>query len=301
MKQAVALLFIAGITAGCASQGVHPDSVTEYTYDPSASLAKNVADAAGIDGLEDLPREDYEALVAENPELRGIDPRGAVGGSSDTTKLLGATAAGAAGVMDPIAGLGDLTTGALGALSWLAEDNRSPAQKNWRVIWLPEGETLIDFERKAAYAYAQALGYDPDDLEAVYYDKRGSDKNISLGTPNCPLKGGRFQKSCSFTIDSTYYSLSTDDLGSQRNGFELPQRQQAPGFIDIDSQVRGPILVTSYRSDAGATSEDYDIEVLREYSEKLPSYAYFYVSQVGSDRIAPRVIHQGRQYFFIEP
>jgi len=300
MRQAVTLLFIAGITAGCAGQGVHPESVKEYTYDPSASLAKNVVDAAGIEGLEDLPREDYEALVEENPELRGIDPRGSVGGS-DAANTLGATAAGIAGAMDPIAGLGDLATGALGALSWLAEDNRTAAQKNWMIVWLPEGMTLVEFEREITYAYAQAFGFNPDNMKEAYFDSFAGKDNLTIAPIDCPAAGERFDRSCSFTRDSTRYQLSSKEDGLEKDDFNLPVINQAPSFLSGDSRTRGPILVKDYLSYRGASEEDYDMGLMMRYSKNLPDYVYYYLSSIRTERVAPRVLHMGESHFFIEP
>ncbi|PYZ99598.1 hypothetical protein A6K26_007850 [Gammaproteobacteria bacterium 2W06] len=302
MRQAVALLFIAGITAGCASQGVQPESVINYSYDPSASLAKNVADAAGIDGVSDMPREEYEALVAENPELRGIDPRGAVRGSGDAAKLLGATAAGAAGAMDPILGLSDITTGALGALSWLADDNTAPARKNWEIFWLPDGVSIRDFEKSYVEAVAQAQGLNLDDLDLRYEDSFLGKQNISLAPEDCVEPDGSHDSICSVEISHPYYQIKPRGGEIHRSKLELPEPRRAPAFISSDNAVTGPILSdfgwVYYPPESGVV---YNHKTYLEMSEHLPDYVFLYVVKTTDGWVAPRVYANGEAHYFIEP
>ena len=300
MRHAIALLLTTGLIAGCASQGGHPQSVKEYTYDPSASLAKNVVDAAGIDGLEDLPREDYEALVDENPELRGIDPRGA-GSGSDAANTLGGTAAGVAGAMDPIAGLGGLGTGALGALSWLADGNSENADLNWMIVWLPEDKTLDEFERDIAYAYTQAFGFGPENTKAVYFDGMFKKDQLAIVPSDCPMDGGKVDRSCAIIQRLVEYQRHPDQRRVERSDFVMPEVTETPDFIEHPEEARGPILITDHVYYPGAEGDPFSEEILKRYRENLPGYVYYYLASVEGAPVTPRVEHEGESHFFIEP
>lgn len=148
MKTTIGLLAATLFLVGCASQGTHSQDVLDYEYDEAKSPALNITEAAGIVGLSDIPREDYEALVEENPELADIDPRH-YHQDHETINMIGAAGAGLAGLESPVLGLGSLATGAMGVISWLTAP--PPLLKDaYIVIWLPEGDTLKDFWREYA-------------------------------------------------------------------------------------------------------------------------------------------------------
>lgn len=302
MIKLLSLFGAATVLAGCASSQAPMNELSEnYEYSPEKSLALNVTQAAGIEGLTDLPREEYEALVEKHPELRGIDPRqaNAPGGPG---KLLGAGVAGVAGALDPIQQIGSLGTGFIDAAFWLSGDDRSVSQKNYLIFWLPKGKDLKDVEREIAESYYRAAtGYE-DEVEVAFKNSLLSIDAATAGPPTCitaEYKESNYD--CSFKITSAFYTLDPNSDGFTRDNFELPEAGSAPEYVGDSAALRGPIIA---QITGASYPDDLDLDyqkISKSLTDYLGEHYFKYYTASAEGYVTPRVYHEGEAYFFIEP
>lgn len=303
MRAAATLFAIGAIATGCAtSQAPMNELSRSYEYSPDRSLALNVTQAAGIKGLTDLPREEYEALVEENPELRGIDPR-SVDAPGGPGEVLGTGVAGVAGALDPIHQIGSLGTGLIDAAFWMSGDNRSMSQKNRRIIWLPEGTTLLDYERAMTVAAYRLFEGDDAEYEVAMKDWTFNPDRLTAGSPECITDDPKaINADCGYYLDPNRYSVNPrDDHGTPRDDFELPPLTDAPEFLKGIDKARGPIVAYSWVNAPDDAEYMEPLAFSVRLSERSPDYVFSYVTDIGDAYVTPRVYQAGKAHYFVEP
>jgi hypothetical protein len=302
MKSALTLIGLAAVLTGCAAtQGTHPETVTDFAYDEQRSHALNIAEAAGIDWMEDLPREDYEALVAENPELEAIDPR-RVNAGNDAVDLVGASAAGVAGAMDPVMGLGDITSGALGVISWLADGPDIEAQ-NHIFFWLPEGKTLADAENAYTKAIVHGLGRDMEEMQPFETSDGHGASFTAYRLKGCEVEGDRYHRECVATLLKSMFRMGPDSDRIYRSDFSLSEIpvSKTPFAGDGFTTGRGPIFTEVHPGLYIDIDEAFTPPYYRRLSEALPDWFYIYHARDGGRSLTPKILNAGKAHYFIEP
>lgn len=302
MKNLVSIITVSALVTGCAIGGGGPFEpvAPEYTYDKGKSLALNVTDASGFKNLTDMPREDYEAFVEENPEFRDIDPRAI---DQENSNLQGMSAAGGAvsGMLDPTKGLGQLGTAGMNVLMVMAPGKEAPSKKNWTIFWLPDGVSLDDYE--AMYLKAMTKAFEGPDVEiTIKRDKKFMLKNLQAGMGDCPLlEKDKFPNHCAHDITHAYYTHSPhESVTGNQDKVRFPKMSETPEFIESVDRARGPML-SNYFLDNPGTKVVENPDRYRIASKYMPEWAYLYVAKVENDYITPRIYHQGNAYYFIEP
>jgi len=301
MHKLFMLMGAAALITGCATQGTHPESVTSYSTDEAQSYALNVATAAGLKGPEDIPRDDYEAMVDENPELRGMDPM-LVGTDGSAGSLLGASAAGVAGAMDPVIGMGDLASGALGVISWLAETPEVEKQ-NWVMFWLPEGKTLRDFEDVFAKAQIHAMDFEMSEMESYPASTVRDREYTGWALRGCEVDGDPRARECAVGILFSYFQMTPHSDSVHADDFDLSSvPTSTPDFIDsAGNEFVGPITASMEGISASNPDVYFTPEYYKRLSEALPDWVFIYHTSYGSRNYVPRILNKGQSHYFVEP
>jgi len=124
----VFLLLIVGaalLLGGCASKG-------PYVSDPKKSFALNVLTAAGATEIKDIPREKYEAAIAQGKATGQID--------GDVNLVSAAAVGGAMGLANPGAmmGLSSILEGGAFFLWDVLSQQRAPEATSAIFAWIPK-------------------------------------------------------------------------------------------------------------------------------------------------------------------
>lgn len=290
--------FSAIVLTGCASvPGVNIERPpSEFSYDERNSVALNVADSLGVEGLKDVPWDEYQALLEEHPELSEADTGGQV--TRREGSLLGGAVAGTAGYQSPPTHLGSGAAGALGALSWLAGEPLRGAQRSRQVIWLPEGMTIEAFEEDLLRATLTVNGYNPEAMRKG----RTEDGELYYALEGCEFG----DESCSGWHRSVLYATNIGAGGRSGHRFTLPEAVDAPyPWMDQASSYQGPIFFTAFGRGLASMSKNEDVEgAYIALSGQMPEW---YVHYHGRDLVThrpletPSVITQGERHWLIAP
>ena len=298
MHRLLILMGAAALITGCAAtQGTHPEAVTSFTYDEQKSYALNIAEAGGIDWMEDLPREKYEALVEENPELEAIDPR-RIDSGAGAGDMLGASAAGIAGAMDPVMGLGDLTSGALGVISWLA-DGPDVESQNHIFFWLPEGKTITDAENAYTRALVHTLQLDMNDMEPFEDSDGHGAAFTAYRLKGCEVDGDRYHPECVATLLRSMFRMGPEADRIYSADFDLNKVPLSE--TRFAGTARGPIFTEVHPNVRLDIDNAFFPDYYRRLSEALPDWFYIYHARAAAKSLTPKILNAGRAHYFIEP
>ncbi|RFA27777.1 hypothetical protein CAI21_14280 [Alkalilimnicola ehrlichii] len=300
------LALILVLLAGCAtSNPSHSPAVLAYSYDPDASLALNVARAAGIAGISDLPYEEYAALVEANPELSS-----AVSGEvRDVSRANLPVAAAAARIsyVSPPTGLSPGAGSVLSAISWLSAGEMVPARETWFIAWLPEGKTLQDLEAEFLDALFRISPLSEQPHERTVLDADSSDPRPYYHTPDCArVRWARmdvFEADCSLGMTFATYWLDPEERSYLRaSSFPFPEPRPAPQFLGGGGErAHGPVLFGIRTRGVGELAELGDEGIL-QLSANLPAWVYIYYARAFTrdfTRFTPVVLNSGEAHYFI--
>ncbi|MCC9620573.1 hypothetical protein LPB41_02615 [Thalassospira sp. MA62] len=276
----ICLIFV----SACATQGVP----TDVHYDPHKSQALNVAEMAGLDGLRDVPYQDWNQ---NNPIGDGLDATYAI-----------------SNIFSPAPGFGLGGGLAFSALFLLtAGEPPHPATYNHIWLWLPE-DKVPSAEQGNEYAmdlvYQAVLStFDPDKslMEKTRIFKptfAGNSEHKTLVEPDCPevhdTHNDSYNLSCSGDLQpkiSYYYEDALEYVAP------------APVFTKIAGNAYGPVEVSF--SATGIFLDQIwklnDRNFWIEVSKKLPSSAFIYVAPVRSKSLPPVILNRGQVMLFVGP
>ncbi|MHB1141425.1 MAG: hypothetical protein ACYC1T_06695 [Sulfuricaulis sp.] len=311
------------VSSGLASCATSP---TPYPYNPKQSEALNIARAAKLSDLRDIPWDRYQ---------KARDKALAKGATLDRPTLAGPAISGVATYLSrvqPLAGLGAGTAGTVDfALMWLGKPDSASAQSRL-IAWMPRDmartpdeaqmkmtELLSSAIKSAAAETAWPAGMrvvpeniqvqkDPSKRVIIVPVSGGKcdDELIRCMYPfflgNKPprasrapeLLGGR--EAYEFTATSSIDSTTWSSEGRSYRELSTPKRE-IPALDRV--KTWRPVLP--------------DVEFYSAISSHLPKWAYLYLTPA-DDRVSiptedgqraflrfPVILHQGRAMFFIEP
>lgn len=296
MKRVKGAVLIACLLAGCTTTQRGPTSgemATQSVGPKSAAL--QVAEAAGIGGLQDIPSEVFhrskvEAAQQNRPQaaiLNGISGPGmAIGGY--ITPPPGFT---------PGAALG------LGLLSWLSSPPvPPPARFTTRVlVWIPaemagsadQAQAWADQEFRTAVLRAMHLT-DLVEKEGVFRPLLASETRFRvLAKPDCPpvTEGRRdaYDAACSGTLVTKLLNADIDLLRTSSS---------PPAVLGLPQSARGPLLVLPQTS--GLFREWLKKrDNLRQLAKELPPSFAIYLPPIQND--LPVVLHGQDSWLFVAP
>jgi len=309
MKSLTIVFALAGTLIGCASTPV------KYEGDAKHSEAWNIARAAGIGDLRDVPYEKY-AKAREDAMRRGqlLD---------DGPGVAGAVAFSALNYSSPPTGFSNGSAMLMGAIAWMGAPSKSHAINSGFFAWMPRHLAATPDEaaanltallvEKLKTAMAQTLlpsGYQYGEVEVTKYWLIAR-----IDGPGC-------------------------DHGAHRCGFVItkptrPALYPAPSFIGQQGDVwawrayshgsykgvtQGALGIFPSKAEMSST-EDFsyaktwaagfpDLEFFKVLTKTLPTWCYVYLApQRWSARyenrwVLPRypvVISEGKVMYFVEP
>lgn len=280
----VLLAFYTIALSACASHGVPEDE----KYDPTASEALNITRMAGLDGLKDVPYQDW-------------NNRTPIGDMLDSSYAI-------SNIFTPAPGLGMAGGLAFSALFLLSNSEPvHPATYNHIWLWMPEKTASTPEE---AGILAQKIVYDAV-LSVLDPDGRlevktrtfkplfaSNSEHQTLVEPGCPefhdKHNDSYELDCSgdLKIEIAYYYKDA-----------LKRIAKAPPFLDMTGQIRGPIEVvirsTGIFIDKTWSQEDRDF--WQKVSLALPEWAYIYVGPSKAKELVPVVFNKGEPLWFVIP
>lgn len=259
------------LLVGCASD---PSIPFEQLQDPLTtprekwSDAMVVADAMGLSGLRDIPREIAEAHGATSSS--GAGAQGSVGD---------AVSAGIGYASPPTGFSSGAALGVGVGLMLLGGGGGGPANTTQVAAWVPSDKAATP-EKAAAYAHKVYEG-----VRSELFPKRSSINS----------QVGRYA-----TGSGRSYATLADVAKGRPVEFDL-EASQSPSFIEAPESY-GPIYIRQTQFMVDARKNDLAwTEAMRMTSERLP--AWFYIYQPGQKlrrNSRPTVIYsQGRAMYFI--
>lgn len=295
---AVALLAIAALLAGCASSNSKP-----YVHNPKLSEALNLAEAAGIYGLEDIPADQaYRA-----------------GGSG--TGIAGAVVVGALDAGSPLPGFSALGGGLMGFLSMAIPPSKGIAGSSQIVAFVPKriapdvdlaAKAMFDELMAAVTAAREAIDL-PQPFRYGEIEVRQPENNHGVLSISLPVHGGYCDDA---SLTCRFYSGAPTGGGASTAGSRSRIREgfapQSWGGADSWRFVSGTGL-----SNGDGRGGFWESPLLPEFqfyqkvSERLPPWMYLY-SAPGHTSYrrengtyawlpAPVILRQGGILPFIEP
>lgn len=272
------------LLSACASNGVP----TEVRYDPDKSEALNVTEMAGLEGLKDIPAQQWNS----------DDP---VGDTLDASYAV-------SNIFTPAPGF-DLAGGlAFSALFILANNEpEHPATYNHLWLWLPEEmvkstEHGNELAKKLVYD-AVLSSFDPKKklVEKTRVFKpllAGNSEYKTLVEPGCPefhdTHNDAYELDCSGDLTpkiSYYYQDALDHVAP------------APTFTNISGNARGPVEVAFHATGIFRDQiwKKRDRNFWQKVSTKLPSWAFIYVAPDERKSLPPVVLNKGEALMFVRP
>ncbi|HYG90023.1 MAG TPA: hypothetical protein VD978_27640 [Azospirillum sp.] len=263
--------------------------------DAKKSRALTIAEAAGIDGLRDIPAEVYERGMVEAARLNRPLPSilGDISGPG-----LAVT-----GYIAPPPGFTPSAALGLGLLSWLSTPpTQPPARFTTRiVVWLPAEATVspeaaaswMDSEFRAAVFRAMNLT-DLVERPGVFRPLLGPESHFTdWARPDCPAKteGRReaYDPACSGTLKV---------MLSDQTAAHLPTLRPPPDALGISSTARGPTPV--YPATSGMFRDWLkQRENLRALARELPRVFVIYLPPTPTE--LPVVLQGQDEWRFIAP
>ena len=280
----VAIALLSATLAACSSVP------SQHTYSPNKSLALNLAEAGGIDGLADqeVSAEDYDRI-----------------GTSGASVLAGA-GWGAVNYINPAPGFSSGWGLGLGLLSMI-RDTDSPAKHRQLVAWMPRSFAAApsDAQEKMRQIIQDALG---KTLTELGWGHRGfelsrRESKLIVATPF------RLDNAPSICPDSSAAMTEQCLVGAYIQTPQLVQwspkmfgQESQPSFLfKADAIFNGFVSVSSKGHEEVNLQQFYLV-----LSKHLPNWVYFYippkdVMKAHSDGNLnyPQVYYQGKMELFI--
>ena len=303
MYKTLSTFVLALFITGCAGLGRTREVPP---YDPSKSLALNIALAAGIttpDGkLKDLPRAEWEKVKDQwAPEPPVPDPAPAKSSETGVGSLVGLGTGIALGMLSPAPGFGQAGSAAMNVLAFSVHG--SPVEENpdnipetamHLVAWVPAGKDWEHVQAEVQAAVEKALA-------------EASGLNLSPATewfaPRlAPREDTRayIQPGCQGTTDASGLRFRYDRRCSGAAAVRVARasRQSPPRFISGMDRVFGPIHI-GWDIDgllaAPNSPQEYESWAHR-LSRALPDHFYLYLPKL---KAVPILLHKGERLDFV--
>ena len=294
----IVTLALAALLAGCASSTPKP-----YVHNPKYSEALNLAEAAGIYGLDDIPAD------------KAYRARGS------GTGLAGAAAVGVLDAGNPLPGFSALGGGVMGFLSMAIPPPPGPGASSQIVAFIPKSiapdmDTAVRVQSEHLKAAFRAAMEDLPLLDPFRYGEieiKDPEANYGFLTVTLRVFGGYCDRgglSCGFQahVPTGGNSATAASKSRIRDGF-APQKL---GGTPARRFVSGAGL--SNGDGKGGDWEDPllpEFEFYQKVSERLPPWMYLYIAPGNTSYRkedgtyawlpAPAILHQGRILPFIKP
>lgn len=296
MKRVLGAALVAGLLASCTTtqRGATSGVMATHSAGPK-SAALQVAEAAGIEGLQDIPADIFRRSEAEAVQ-QNKPPAAILNGISGPGMAIG-------GYVTPPPGFTPGAALGLGLLSWLSSPAvPPPARFTTRVlVWVPaemagsadQAQAWADREFRAAVLRAMNLT-DLVEKEGVFRPLLASETRFRvLAKPDCPaVSEGRrdaYDAACSGTLVIKLLKSDVDLLRTSN---------PPPGVLGLPSSARGPLVVipqTSGLFREWLTKRDN----LRQLAKELPKSFAIYLPPIRSD--LPVVLHGQESWLFVVP
>jgi hypothetical protein len=302
--------------AGCSSTPNKP----LQSYNPTASLALNVATNAGLvhpGGLRDMSKAEFEKYKDTAPSMVG-EARQQEATSSGGGSLVTSAAGIALGVMNPIGGLGKAGSAAL-----MGAPGRSKAavDVDWVTVYGVEPLPMDVPSWRGLQSMKDSMepvADDPNYAHLVAWVPAGDEKTIERNIHDAVVKSviAASQKPFEF---KTFETVSLLGIKNHGEGFvtpgcvvksrtcsggiviansTLPNEIDPPIFLGFKGKVIGPIEIVFALSEVlpprGNADEVY--AWWKRFSAALPEGYYYYTPRLKG---VPLVLHKGEAHWFV--
>lgn len=322
--RATAVVAFGAVLIGCATTPTPPP------YDPRHSEALNIARAAGMDDIRDLPWVKYQEIVADKKMNSGqIDQRSLIGPSISAlsvyfgnVKPLGLSA-GKAGALDFVMNLSkpNKASSQSRLIAWMPIEmaaNEEDAQKRMTAIFVSAIKNAA-----AEMKWPPGIRVEEERIQIDLAERKGRTKSIvvHLTGDSCDLKTVRCAYAFWLGTMSAKRQASPAALGSVDSYAFLALNSDygkssawtfgnSGSYLELDA----PKSDVLYRDKVKARKAVLpDLEFYTTLSRYLPAWAYIYLTPA-NERVSipiedgrrtflrfPVMLHQGRMLLFVEP